>query len=370
MKNTFGNAISLTLFGESHGPQIGVVLDGLAPGMTVSEDRIREMLSLRRPSGQISTARVEADEFQIVSGVFEGKTTGTPLTILIPNTNTKSKDYSETRFLARPGHADYTAYQKYHGFEDYRGGGHFSGRLTAALVAAGGILMPALEQKGIHIGSHIKTLGGGSLIEDRAFSDEEEALLGQIETLTKSSFPVLDKTVEEKMKERILEAASDGDSVGGILETAACGVPAGLGEPWFDTIEGALSHGLFAIPAVKGVEFGEAFQMVEARGSEYNDAFIGEGEKIRTRTNHNGGVNGGITNGMPIRFRTVIKPTPSIFKEQQTVDIRTGENKTLALKGRHDPAIIHRARIVVDSITAFVLADLLTMRYGTDFLAQ
>ena len=370
MKNTFGNSISLTLFGESHGPQIGVVLDGLAPGMTVSEDRIRAMLALRRPAGQISTARVEADEFQIVSGVFEGKTTGTPLTILIPNTNTKSKDYSETRFLARPGHADYTAYQKYHGFEDYRGGGHFSGRLTAALVAAGGILMPALERKGICIGTHIQTLGGGALIKDAAFAEDETTLCGQIEGLKNKPFPVLDPAVEDAMKARIMEAASDGDSVGGILETAVCGMPAGVGEPWFDTIEGALAHALFSIPAVKGVEFGEAFRMIEARGSAYNDAFIGTDAKIRTQTNHNGGMNGGITNGMPLQFRTVIKPTPSIFKEQQTVDIRTGENRTLSLKGRHDPAIIHRARIVVDSMTAFVLADFLSMRYGTDHLAD
>ena len=396
MKNTFGNVLTLTLFGESHGPETGAVLDGLAPGIPVSEDRIREMLSLRRPSGAISTARVEADEFRIVSGVFEGKTTGTPLTILIPNTNTKSRDYSETRYIARPGHADYTAEIKYHGFQDYRGGGHFSGRLTAAIVACGGILVPALKEKGIRIGTHILALGGKNgeePVRDRAFSEDIEALLPEIEGLGTRPFPVLLPECEEAMKERILEAREEGDSVGGILETAVSGVPAGLGEPWFGTIEGALSEALFSIPAVKGVEFGDAFSMVCGRGSAYNDAFYspkaseayftGESGKtpengqisreslllVRTKTNHNGGVNGGITNGMPVLFRTAVKPTPSIFKEQETIDLRNGENVKLSLKGRHDPAVIHRARIVVDSMTALVFADFLSLRFGTDWMA-
>ena len=380
MKNTFGNVLTLTIFGESHGPEIGAMLDGLAPGITVSEEEIRRVLELRRPAGAISTARREADEFRIVSGVFEGKTTGTPLTILIPNTNTKSSDYSALQFRPRPGHADFTVAEKYHGFQDYRGGGHFSGRLTAALVAAGGILLPALERKGIRIGTHIRALGGKdgeAPAEDPAFSIDPAALSSEIDSLKNRHFPTLSEEAEAIMKARILDAKAEGDSLGGILESAVTGVPAGVGEPWFDTVESALSHALFSIPAVKGVEFGEAFQTVLSRGSVYNDAFYypddsecGSASSVRTKTNHNGGVNGGITNGMPILFRTAVKPTPSIFKSQDTVDLRTGKNVKLSLEGRHDPAIIHRARIVVDSVTALVLSDLLSLRFGTDWLGS
>ena len=238
MKNTFGNSVSLTLFGESHGEYIGAVLDGLAPGLVVDEDFIRAQLLKRRPSGKISTARREADEFKLVSGVFEGRTTGTPLTILIPNTSQHSKDYSATRSLARPGHADYTAYQKYHGFEDYRGGGHFSGRITAALVAAGAVLIRALRDKGIYIGTHIKSCAG---ISDRAFND----LSNDIAALDKLDFAALDVEKGEQMRAAVEAAAADGDSVGGVLETAVIGVPAGVGEPWFDTVGGVLSHALF-----------------------------------------------------------------------------------------------------------------------------
>ena len=361
MKNTFGNSIALTLFSESHGAYIGAVLDGLAPGIPVNEEFIKSQLDKRRPAGKISTARREQDEFQIVSGVFEGKTTGTPLTILIPNSAQHSKDYSATRSLARPGHADYTAYAKYHGYEDYRGGGHFSGRVTAALVAAGAVLISALAQKGIAIGTHIRSCGG---VEDRSFED----IAADINELNGMDFAVLDNAKAEKMKAKIEEAAAEGDSVGGVLETAVIGMPAGVGEPWFDTVEGVLSRALFSVPAIKGVQFGDAFDMVNGRGSEYNDSFYISDKEIKTDTNHNGGVNGGITNGMPIVFRCAVKPTPSIFKAQDTVDFMNRENSVLELKGRHDPAIIHRARVVVDSVTALALADLLAMRYGTDWL--
>ncbi len=357
MKNTFGTNVTLTLFGESHGAEIGAVLDGLASGIRVDEDCIRRKLALRRPSGRISTARVEEDAFRIVSGVFEGYTTGTPLTVLIPNTNTKSADYQKG--LARPGHADYTAECKYRGFQDYRGGGHFSGRITAALVAAGAILLSFLEQKGIRIGTHIASLAG---IADRRFADTES----DIKALDGLLFPVLDKQAADAMQAAVLQAASEGDSVGGILETAVLGLPTGLGEPWFDTVEGVLAHALFSIPAVKGVEFGEGFGFAALRGSEANDAMRREGDRVITITNHNGGINGGITNGMPILFRSAVKPTPSIFKEQETVDLASGENAVLQLSGRHDPAVIHRARVVVDSVTALVLCDLLAARYGTD----
>ena len=364
MKNTFGNNISLTLFGESHGSEIGAVIDGLAPGVKIDEDFIRHQLSLRRPSGAISTARVEEDNFRIVSGVFEGYTTGAPICIIIPNENTKSKDYSKTKDLARPGHADYAARCKYHGFEDYRGGGHFSGRLTAPIVAACAILVSALREKGILVGTHIASLYG---IDDKKFNDK--CIIEDINRLCESNFAVLDEEAGSKMKEAIVKARSEGDSLGGVLETVVVGVPAGVGEPFFDSVESMISHAMFSIPAIKGVEFGEGFRMASMKGSEANDALRMDGDKVVTLTNNNGGINGGITNGMPILFRCAVKPTPSIFKKQDTVDMAKGENATLSLEGRHDPAIIHRARVVVDSMTALVVADMLTGRYGTDFLA-
>ena len=361
MKNTFGNNITITLFGESHGPQIGAVVDGLAPGMDIDLDFIRKQLELRKPHGRISTARVEADEPKIVSGVFEGKTTGTPLCILFENSNTKSKDYAKTKDLMRPGHADFTATQKYHGFADYRGGGHFSGRLTTPLVAVGAILIQALQKKGIYIGSHIASCGP---IKDRSFVDYTE----DIAKVNELVFPVLDEQVAEEMQRYIEQIAAEGDSVGGVLETVVTGMPSGVGEPWFDSVESMLAHGLFSIPAVKGVEFGKGFGFAQLKGSEANDAFEMKEGKVVTKTNHNGGINGGITNGMPICVQTVVKPTPSIYKEQETVNLETMENTTLQIEGRHDPAIIHRARVVVDSMTAIVLADLLVTRYGTDWL--
>lgn len=359
MKNTFGGSVAVTLFGESHGEMIGAVVDGLAPGIAIDEDFIRHQLSLRRPQGKISTARVEADEFSIVSGVFEGKTTGTPLCILIPNTNTRSGDYAPN--IPRPGHADFAAECKYNGYQDPRGGGHFSGRITAALVAAGAIAISALRQKGILIGTHISRL---SNIVDRSFENYE----ADLEALSDLTFPVLDAASGAAMREEIESAASDGDSVGGVLETAVIGIPTGVGEPWFDSVESVLSHALFSIPAIKGVEFGAGFAFAKMRGSEANDAFRMQNGCIVTTTNNNGGINGGITNGMPIIFRCAVKPTPSIFQEQDSVDMKAKENVTLKLSGRHDPAIIHRARVVVDSITALALCDLLALRFGTDFL--
>lgn len=362
MKNTFGTSVAVTLFGESHGSMIGAVVDGLAPGIPVDEDFIARRLTLRRPYGAISTARVEPDRFQIVSGVFEGRTTGTPLCILIPNEDTRSKDYTPLRALARPGHADYTGFEKYHGFADWRGGGHFSGRITAALVAAGAVALSALNAKGIAVGSHIARCGG---IADRAFS---ENLTDELAALNEKVFAVLDESAGERMREAIAAAAAEGDSVGGILETAVCGLPAGVGEPWFDTLEGLLAHALFSVPGVKGVDFGGAFEHTDLRGSEYNDAFYMDGGAVKTKTNRNGGVNGGISNGMPLLLRCAVKPTPSIRKAQETVDFRAGEDATLTIEGRHDPAIIHRARVVIDSVTALTLCDALALRFGTDWL--
>lgn len=363
MKNVFGNSITVTLFGESHGAEIGAVVDGLAPGIDVDLEFMRKQLDLRKPHGKISTQRVETDEPHIVSGVFEGKTTGTPICILFENLNTKSKDYSKTKDLMRPGHADYTAMEKYHGFADYRGGGHFSGRITTSIVAAGAILLDTLKKKGILIGSHIAQCG---TIKDVPFQEYEK----DIQKVNELLFPVLDEEAAKEIHAYMEEAAKEGDSVGGILETVITGLPAGVGEPWFDTMESMLAHAMFSVPAVKGIEFGKGFAFAEMKGSEANDAFVMQDGKVCTKTNHNGGINGGITNGMPVQFHTVIKPTPSIYKKQETVDIGTRENVTLQIEGRHDPAIIHRARVVVDSMTAIVIADMLALRYGTDWLAK
>ncbi len=362
MKNTFGTSVCVTLFGESHGAEIGAVLDGMAPGLPVDEESIRRRLAMRRPHGALSTARREQDEFRIVSGVRDGKTTGAPLAVLIPNADTRSADYDAMRALARPSHADYAARCKYHGFEDPRGGGHFSGRLTAPLVALGAIALDALALRGIQVGTHISRLAG---IADRPFGD----LQSDIEALSDSPFPALDAAAGERMQEQILAARAAGDSVGGVLECAITGMPAGVGEPWFDTVEGVLAHALFAIPAVKGVEFGDGFAIAEGRGSEVNDAWRATPDGVKSKTNHSGGINGGITNGMPIVLRVAVKPTPTIALEQQTVNLETGENATLAARGRHDPCIVHRARAVVDAAVALTLCDLLAGRYGTDWLA-
>ncbi len=360
MKNTFGNSLTVTLFGESHGEAIGAVLDGLPAGISVNEEYIAECLAKRRPSGAISTARAEKDEFKILSGVFCGKTTGTPLCIVIPNNDTKSSDYEATRWLARPSHADYTANCKYHGFEDYRGGGHFSGRITAALVAAGGVLAPILAEKGILVASHIKTIGG---VADTDFTDYAK----DFENLSKAEFPTLSEQATEDMKNAILTAKSEGDSLGGIVETAVLGMPSGVGEPWFDTLESTLSHILFSVPAVKGVEFGLGFSFAQMKGSEANDSFeINEGV-VTTKTNNNGGINGGISNGMPIVFRSVIKPTPTISKPQSTINMQALENATLEAKGRHDPCIVPRACPVIDAVTVIAICDALATRFGSDW---
>jgi chorismate synthase len=355
MNNSFGTHIILTLFGESHGPEIGCVVDGLRPGLRVDEGEIAHLLALRRPAGLISTARVEPDPFRVVSGVWQGRTTGTPLCILIPNQEAKSEDYVNLTNTPRPGHADYTGFVKYRGFADPRGGGHFSGRLTAPLVAAGAVFLAALRERGIALGTHIARCAG---VADRPF----ETLTDDLKALERADFPVLDPGRGEDMRSAILAAAQDGDSVGGVLETAVTGLPAGLGAPWFDTVEGLLSHALFSIPAVKAVEFGDGFALAELRGSQANDPFLMEAGRVVTETNHNGGVNGGITNGMPLIFRTAVKPTPSIAILQRTVDLSAHINTEITVQGRHDPCIVPRARVVQDSITAFVLLDLLETR--------
>ncbi|MBQ3058088.1 MAG: chorismate synthase [Clostridia bacterium] len=360
MKNSFGQNVTVTVFGESHGAGVGAVLDGMPAGIPVNDEFINHQLSLRRPSGAISTPRVEADNYIIYSGVYNGFTTGTPICIVVPNENTKSKDYSLDRFLARPSHADFVAYEKYNGFEDYRGGGHFSGRVTTGLVAVGAIAISALKQKGIKIGTHISKCGG---VCDAPFSDYET----QIDDLNNTTFAVLDDKKGEEMQSAITEAKANCDSVGGVLETAVIGLPVGVGEPWFDTLEGLLSHALFSIPAVKGVEFGLGFGIADLLGSKANDAFEISGDMVVTKTNNNGGINGGISNGMPVIFRCAVKPTPTIAQPQSTVNFKENVNAIIESKGRHDPCIVHRARVVVDSMVAITLCDALTAKFGTDW---
>lgn len=363
MKNTFGNNVAVTIFGESHGAGVGVVLDGLPAGIEINTDFIKKQLDLRRPSGKISTPRKEADEFQIISGCFNNKTTGTPICIIIPNENTNSKDYSQSYGNARPGHADYTAFCKYNGNEDYRGGGHFSGRVTAGLVGAGAIAIKALAGKGIKIGTHISKCAG-------VYDDEFNAPETQIDLLNNKLFAVINDDKGKEMISSIEKAAEKGDSVGGILETIVTGLPVGVGEPWFDSLESVLSHGLFSIPAIKGVEFGAGFSCVDMLGSEMNDSFKMSDNKVVTETNNNGGINGGISNGMPLVIRCAVKPTPSISKEQNTVNFVSNSDSVLSVNGRHDPCIVHRARVVVDSVVAIALCDLLSQKYGTDWLGE
>ena len=363
MKNTFGSALTVTIFGESHGPAIGAVLDGLSPGIPVDRAQIEEKLALRRPQDETATARREKDEFTIESGVFKGMTTGTPLVILIPNRETRSGDYGALSGWARPSHADYPAFLKYHGFEDARGGGHFSGRVTAALVAAGAILSGALRARGVRIGTHLCRCAG---LSDRPFAADPAA---DFDFLDRTPFPVLSKEAAGEMRAAILAARAAGDSVGGVLETLVTGLPGGLGEPFFDSVESLLAHGLFSIPAVKGVEFGDGFGLSARRGSEVNDRYRAGDGGICPVSGHGGGVGGGVTDGSPLCFRVAVKPTPSIALPQESADFRTGENRTVVIGGRHDPCVAPRARAVADAVTALVLSDLLTVRFGTDFLA-
>ena len=362
MKNTFGQVVTLTLFGESHGAAVGAVLDGLAPGLPVDEELIRRRLSRRRPATALDTARREPDSYRILSGVFQGRTTGTPLAIVIPNEDTRSGDY--TYGLARPSHADYAAYCKYHGYEDWRGGGHFSGRVTAPLVAAGAILLSALSGVGVTVGTHILRCGD---VWDRPFAGSAAA---DVAALQKRDFPALTDEAAQAISAAILTARERQDSVGGITQTAVCGLPAGVGEPWFDSVESLLSHAVFSIGGVKGIEFGGGFSAACGYGSDFNDSFRMENGRVVTDTNRNGGINGGITNGMDVVFQCAVKPTPSIGQPQQTVDFLRGEDAELTVRGRHDPAIIRRICPVLDSVTALVLCDLLTQRFGTDYLAK
>ena len=366
MKNTFGNAVSLTIFGESHGAAIGAVLDGLAAGLPVESDYIAARMERRRARGDgLSTARIEPDKVEFLSGVVNGHTTGTAIALTIANTNTRSGDYAKTADLLRPGHADYTAYAKYEGWQDARGGGHFSGRVTAAAVAAGSICERVLAGHGIRVYTHIARLAG---VEDAPLSSAAGLACPEPEN---GHFALLDPSREAAMQQAVRAAAAEGDSVGGVLETAILGLPAGVGEPYFDSVESEIAHLAFSIPAVKGIEFGTGFGFAGLHGSEANDAFrmTADGAVV-TATNHNAGINGGIANGMPVVFRTAVKPTPSIYKQQDTVDYIAKKDAQLSIQGRHDPCIVPRAAIVQTCAAALAVGDLLTARYGARWMTD
>jgi chorismate synthase len=354
MSNTFGEVLRLSIFGESHGAAIGAVLDGLPPGETIDWDGVRKEMERRAPArNALSTARKEKDAFEIESGYFNDHTTGTPLCVMIRNSDQHSRDYEELRHVMRPGHADYTGRVRYDGYNDYRGGGHFSGRLTAPLVFAGAIAQQILARRGVTVGAHILQICS---IMDLPFSplgEQTERLL----SLKDKMLPVLDDRRAGLMEQAILQAKNEINSVGGIIECMATGLPPGLGNPFFDSIESRLSHMLFSVPAVKGLEFGDGFALAYMNGSEANDAMRYDGDQVKTETNHNGGILGGITNGMPVLFRLVIKPTASIGQKQKTVDIDTKENCVLEIKGRHDPCIVQRAVPVIEAVTAWTLLD-------------
>lgn len=353
MSSTWGTNIELTLFGESHGDAIGVVIGHLPAGLMLDYDEIASEMKRRAPGQHsLTTSRKEADCVKIISGVLNGVTTGAPLCAMIENTNQHSSDYDILKEVMRPSHSDYSAYVKYKGFNDVRGSGHFSGRLTAPLVFAGAIAKQILKQKGIYVGSHILSIQD---VCDHHF--DVNITKEDFDSLT--DIPTLNKEVYESMKDRIQSAKEQGDSVGGKIECAIINVPAGYGNPFFDSLESHISSLMFSIPALKSISFGLSDDMTLLRGSEANDCYDYEGEKVKTSSNFNGGILGGISNGMPIVFHVGIKPTSSISKIQKTINVKTQENTTLQLQGRHDPCIVLRARVVVEAVAALSLLDMM-----------
>lgn len=355
MSGMWGNKLKISIFGESHGAGIGITIDGLPSGVEIDFEKILKEMSRRAPGkSKISTARKEGDNPEILSGFFEGKTTGTPLCAVIRNKDQHSKDYGKLKDLMRPGHADYPGFVRYKGFNDYRGGGHFSGRITAPLVFAGAVCKQILDTKGITVGAHIKSIGE---VYDKSF-DEIELTKEILDDLKENELPLLCTENEDLMRNSILEARNEGDSVGGTIECTVIGMDAGIGNPFFDSVESTISHLMFSVPAVKGIEFGRGFEMSRLRGSQCNDEYYYDGDKVKTYTNNNGGITGGITNGMPILFKVCIKPTSSISKKQRTIDITEKKESELAIKGRHDPCIVQRAVPVIEAVTAIGILDL------------
>ena len=355
MSSEFGKQLRVSVFGQSHGKAIGVNIDGLPAGEAIDLDELNAFLDRRKPGkSPLSTARKETDTPVFLSGLEDGVTCGFPMCVMITNSDQHSSDYSELADKPRPSHADYTAHIKWGGHADMRGGGHFSGRLTAPLCIAGGIAKQILARRGIFVGAHLAAVGTEN---DAPFPLHPTAEL--FDTIAAKPFPVVDDGAGDRMQALILEARQDLDSVGGIIECAAIGLPAGLGDPMFGGVENRLAAALFGIPAVKGVEFGLGFGSSRLRGSENNDPFTVENGTVVTASNRAGGILGGITTGMPVTLRTAIKPTPSISRPQKTVRLSAMENAELVIRGRHDPYIAHRAVPVVEAVTATVLLDLL-----------
>ncbi len=355
MSSMFGRNIRISVFGQSHSSGIGVVIDGLPAGERVDPDALAAFMARRAPGqGAYSTARRETDIPEILSGLVDGVTCGAPLCAIIRNADTRSGDYANLRDIPRPSHADYAANLRYGGHQDVRGGGHFSGRLTAPLCVAGGIAKQILSRRGIEIGAHIASIGG---IFDTSF--DPQALAPADLALADRAFPVRDIAAGERMLTLIADCLAAGDSIGGTVECGVTGFPAGVGDPMFDGLENALAAAIFGIPAVKGLEFGDGFAVAGMRGSENNDPYRMDGDRVVTSTNHAGGITGGISTGMPILFRAAIKPTPSIAMEQESVSLSRGENAPLKIVGRHDPCIVPRAVPVFEAVTAAVLLDFL-----------
>lgn len=340
MSSCFDRGVKISIFGESHGKGIGVVLDNLPAGELIDTDKIGEFMARRAPKKDgTSTMRSEKDIPEILSGLYEGKTTGTPLAAVIYNSDQHSSDYGNIAHIARPAHADYTGYLRYNGANDPRGGGHFSGRITAPLVFAGAVCGQILEHRGISVGAHIKRIKS---ISDDSF-DPVNINAEQLEQIKKRPFPTLSENAENQMRRLILEARNNLDSVGGIIECAAVGFPAGIGSPMMDGLENIISQLVFAIPAVKGIEFGIGFECADLFGSENNDEYAIENGNIVTRTNNHGGILGGISSGMPIIMRVAFKPTPSVSRPQKSVDFKDMAEQELIIKGRHDPCVVPRA---------------------------
>ncbi len=354
MSSVFSENIKLSIFGQSHAEAIGMTLDGIPAGEPIDRKELQTFLNRRAPgSNDWSTKRKESDEPHFVCGLIEDTTCGSPITALIYNKNTRSGDYDAIRDVPRPGHADMTAHMKYGGFQDVSGGGHFSGRLTAPLCIAGGICMQLLESKGIFMGATIVSIG-----KEKAKGFDPVTVSESDFCCVKSKmFPSLESETEERMKAEIAKALAEQDSVGGVIECAIVGLPVGLGTHMFDGMENRIARLAFAIPAVKGIEFGEGFASASMRGSENNDPFCLSGEQVKTRTNHHGGILGGITSGMPLVFRIAVKPTPSIGKEQDSVSLGKWEETKLQIKGRHDPCIVPRAVPCVEAIAALAIYD-------------
>lgn len=351
-----GSQLTLSIFGQSHGAAIGMTLDGLPAGESVDLEELQAFLSRRAPGQNAwSTQRREEDRPEFLSGLLNKKTCGAPMAAIIRNSNTRSGDYTNLLDVPRPGHADFTAQQKYQGVQDVAGGGHFSGRLTAPLCIAGGICLQILRRRGIHIAAHIAAVGA---VSDSAFDPVGETIEA-LSALTARPFPVLDEVAGERMRAEIEAARRDLDSLGGVIECMVIGLPAGLGAPMFDGMENRLASLIFGIPAVKGVDFGEGFAAASLRGSENNDPFYWEGDKVKTRTNHHGGILGGITSGMPLCFRTAVKPTPSIGRAQESVSLSKKESVWLEIQGRHDPCIVPRAVPCIEAAAALVICDAL-----------